>query len=423
MIVWEEFVYAFVCGAMLMVSVLGLESAAVTPSLDRWERRFFVAFFAALIPCSASLFLQIAAFTHPALMVLQEIADLVQSVSGGIAFPMLALYLLHSCGEDWRGSALFRATVTLCAIYFALLVATWFTTVFFWYGPHGEPHFGPAYNLLVTPVLAMQLLDVAAVVRRRSKLSRQQYRAFMVCLLPVTVVVIFHMFVAPVFTLIDVSLTLSVYSAYRLIVSDSIEQNLRQQREIAQQRASIAVLQMRPHFICNTMTCIYYLCDQDPELAKQVTLDFTTYLRKNFTAIAREDTIPFTEELEHARAYLAVEQAQYEGDLLVSYDTPHIGFRVPPLTLQPVVENAIKHGMDPDAGPLHIWIRTEEADSASKIIVENDGVSFDPMNDDEPHTALENIRQRLSMMCRGQLDIVPRVGGGTVVRVTIPRQA
>ena len=206
-----------------------------------------------------------------------------------------------------------------------------------------------------------------------------------------------------------------------IILSDQLDQYLRQQREISRQRASIMVLQMRPHFIYNTMMSIYYLCKQDPDLAQQVTLDFTTYLRKNFTAIASEDLIPFTEELEHTRAYLAVEQAQFEDSLFVDYDTPHTQFRVPPLTLQPIVENAVKHGMDPDADPLHIFIRTRKTDSGSEIIVEDNGTGFDRSDNSEPHIALSNIEQRLRMMCRGEITITPRDGGGTAVKVTIPR--
>ena len=177
---------------------------------------------------------------------------------------------------------------------------------------------------------------------------------------------------------------------------------------------------MRPHFIYNTMTSIYYLCDQDPKKAQQVTLDFTSYLRKNFTAIAREEPIPFSEELEHTRAYLAVEQAQFEDRLFVEYDTPHTHFRLPPLTLQPIVENAVKHGMDPDGEPLRIAIRTRETEEGSQITVEDNGGGFDPRENDGSHIALANIRERLKMMCRGKLDILPRKGGGTAVKVTIP---
>ncbi|MBR0537308.1 MAG: hypothetical protein IJK40_04090, partial [Clostridia bacterium] len=86
----------------------------------------------------------------------------------------------------------------------------------------------------------------------------------------------------------------------------------------------------------------------------------------------------------------------------------------------PLVENAVKHGLDPDGEPLHICVRTRQTNSGSEITVENDGPDFDPANDNEPHIALNNIRQRLEMMCGGKLEIAPRPGGGTVVTVTIP---
>ena len=152
-------------------------------------------------------------------------------------------------------------------------------------------------------------------------------------------------------------------------------------------------------------------------------MDFTTYLRKNFTAVASSEPIPFTSELEHTRAYLAVEQAQYEDSLFVDYDTPHTCFRVPPLTLQPIVENAIKHGRDPYVGPFRISIRTRKTDSGSEIIVEDNGRGFNPADDSEPHIALANIGQRLKMMSNGEMMIIPRKEGGTTVKVTIPRQS
>ena len=151
-------------------------------------------------------------------------------------------------------------------------------------------------------------------------------------------------------------------------------------------------------------------------------MDFTNYLRKNFNAVASDSTIPFSMELEHTRAYLAVEQAQHEDMLSVDYDTPFIHFRLPPLTLQPIVENAIKHGMDPYRGPLHISIRTRDTDSGTEIIVEDNGPGFDPTDESMPHTALDNIRQRLEMMCNGKLDVRSHNEGGTTVIVTIPDQ-
>jgi len=180
------------------------------------------------------------------------------------------------------------------------------------------------------------------------------------------------------------------------------------------------VLQMRPHFIYNTLMTIYSLCNLDPQKARQVTMDFTDYLRKNFKAVASENTIPFSAELEHTRAYLAVEQAQYEEMLVVEYDTQFTQFRLPPLTLQPLAENAVKHGLNPDAEPLHVTIRTCRTDKASVIVVEDNGPGFDASKMNETHTTLTNIRQRLEWMCGGKMEITPRDGGGTIVTVTIP---
>ena len=95
-------------------------------------------------------------------------------------------------------------------------------------------------------------------------------------------------------------------------------------------------------------------------------------------------------------------------------------FRVPPLTLQPIVENAIKHGRDPYAGPFHISIKTRKTDSGSEIIVADNGRGFDSADDSEPHIALKNIQQRLKIMCGGSLTVMPNDGGGTVVKVIIP---
>ena len=177
---------------------------------------------------------------------------------------------------------------------------------------------------------------------------------------------------------------------------------------------------MRPHFIYNTLMSIYYLCSQDPQKAQRVTLDFTNYLRRNFTAIAEEGTIPFSDELEHTRAYLAVEQTRFEGTLFVEIDTPHTAFRLPPLTLQPIVENAVKHGVSPGLEPLYLSVLTRETPDGSEVVVEDTGPGFAPTDDDEPHIALANIRERLALLCGGTLSIEPRAAGGTRVTLHIP---
>jgi LytS/YehU family sensor histidine kinase len=252
-------------------------------------------------------------------------------------------------------------------------------------------------------IAALWIINLFALLKRWKKPTLIQWLFFMLCLfLPAYLQGI----------LVELLLMISLVRNY-----------LTEQEEAAKQRTHIAVLQMRPHFIHNTLMSIYYLCAQNPEKAQTVIKDFSRYLQSNFTAIAKEGMIPFAEELEHTRAYLAVEQAQFEDSLFVDYDTEYTKFLVPPLTLQPIVENAVKHGMDPDSDPLHITIRTLRIGSGSEIIVEDNGSGFDQSDkagSNDPHIALSNIEQRLKMMCRGEITITPREGGGTVVMVTIP---
>ena len=423
---WIGFFYYFLIGAALLLSVQGLWFTAIMSGIDRWSIRFFRGLFFAFILLCLSGFLETVMFSYHAPVAALEFITFLESLFLSVPLPMMTAYLLHCCGESIRQSRLFHTVLGLWGAYVILLTGSLFFDSFYHITSDIQYHRGFLYPLLLVPVIAIVLVNLAGVQQRRQRLSRKAWQSFLIALLPVTGTLIMQMFVE-VYPLIDISIVLSALAMYSLVLSDQVEQDLRrqqeiawQQQEIANQRARIMVLQMRPHFIYNTMTSIYALCNQDPRLARQVIRDFTIYLRKNFSAIASAAPVPFSSELEHTRAYLAVEQAQYEDSLLVAYDTPHTWFRVPPLTLQPIVENAVKHGRDPYAGPFHITIRTRKTDSGSEIVVADNGRGFDPDGMKEPQHALATISQRLALMCSGSLAITPHDGGGTVVTVTIP---
>ena len=419
---WNDFFYYVIIGSTLLLSTLGLWFTAIMPGVDRWNRRFFRSFFLVLILSVCSVLTDIALRAASAPCAVIRFMQVLECLLLALPVPMMTVLLLHCCGENMRETRLLQAVPGLWAVYAVLATSGLVIDAFYFVTPDRQVHRGPWYPLMLLPVIAILLLDLAAVIGRRRLLSRKVYLSFFITLLPMTVTLLVQTFV-DAFLLLDVCMVLSALSMYGLVLSDQIEQDLCQQREIAQQRASIMVLQMRPHFIYNTMTSIYCLCSQDPEKAQQVVMDFTTYLRKNFTAVASAAPIPFSSELEHTRAYLAVEQAQYSKSLTIEYDTPHTFFRVPPLTLQPIVENAVKHGRDPNAGPLRISIQTRKTGTGSEITVADNGCGYDPADDNEPHLALKNIRQRLELMCGGSLTITPNDGGGTVVTVSIPDSA
>ena len=417
---WMYIFEYLLAGAMMVMMAIGIVFSAAMPALDRWGKRYFITLFSLLLLCTVTCFFAVIFWEDPTKAATTRIVYFFEGLLILTPIFMPTVFITHSCGESIKRSPLFNAVMVTLGVCFAELIISQFTDIFSYVTPDNRFFRGPLWSLGLSPMVVILLLNIAGVIRRRKKLSKKYFIGLLVYLLPMTAAVIVHMFISVEFFVIF-GMALLAMILFGLILSDNMEQYAKQQSQIAHQRASVMVLQMRPHFIYNTMTTIYYLCKQDADKAQQVTLDFTEYLRKNFTAIASENPVPFADELKHTQAYLAVEQAQHEDMLVVEYDTPHTRFRVPPLTLQPLVENAVKHALDPDGDPLHIYVKTRLTGSGSEIIVENNGADFDPAADnDEPHIALNNIRSRLEMMCGGTLTVSPREGGGTVVRVTVP---
>lgn len=409
----------FIGGGMLMMTLVGLVVSAILPVLEQWIKRFFIILFAILSLTLVALIGDLSVFDNPNLAAAERAALFFECLFISLLSVMPTVYLLHSGEKKWRSSPLLYIILALWSAFFIMLLITQFTTVFYYVTPNNRFFRGPWFPALLIPVVLICLVSLAAVIRKRKLLSRKMYVALLIYLIPLSAGMVLHMFV-DAFEIVDLSLFLSTVVMFSVILSEQIDQYRRQQREIARQQANILLLQMRPHFIYNSLTSIYYLCEQNPKKAQQVIMDFTTYLRKNFSAVSNEATIAFPEELAHTKAYLAVEKAQHDDLLFIDYDTPHTLFRLPPLTLQPIVENAIKHGLDPDGEPLHISIQTCKTASGAKIIVENNGIGFDPNNQSKTYSALTNIKQRLAMMCNGTITISPRKEGGTIVTVKIP---
>ena len=408
-----------ISGAMVIMMLIGIAFSAFMPALDRWNRRYFITFFSILLMYAVVLFIDMIIYTNPGMAAAQRVIIIIEYMFFSVLMPMPMPFLLHCCGEGQKSSVPLRTVIMLWGIFCIMLCAAQFTDIFYYTAPDNQYVRAPLFPLMIAPLSLIMIINTVSLIRRRKKLSKKIFIALLVYLLPTAILVILYTFAA-VDTVVSFWMALCAITMFSLILTDNMEQYMQQQREITNQRAGIMVLQMRPHFIYNTMMGIYYLCKQDPDKAQQVTLDFTTYLRRNFAAIASENTVPFKDELEHTRAYLAVEQAQFEDRLFVSFDIKHTMFRLPPLTLQPLVENAVKHGMNPDGDPLNISVKTRQTKGGSEIIVEDDGPGFNSADDKEPHIALNNIRQRLEMMCKGKLTIAPREGGGAVVKVTIP---
>ena len=193
--------------------------------------------------------------------------------------------------------------------------------------------------------------------------------------------------------------------------------------ELAESRISTMMSQIRPHFIYNTLGSIEQLCKLDPPKAGELVHNFAKYLRGNFGELDNPKPILMSLEMEHVHHYISIENVRFP-DMTFTFEMNSDDFRIPALTVQPIVENAIKHGLMklPKGGSIHVV--SYETDKDYCISVEDDGVGFDTsaLLDDRKHVGLRNIRERLKVMVNGTLEIQSTVGVGTKVLITIPKE-
>ena len=193
--------------------------------------------------------------------------------------------------------------------------------------------------------------------------------------------------------------------------------------ELSESRISTMMSQIRPHFIYNTLGSIEQLCDLDPQKAGELVHDFAKYLRGNFGELDNPKPILMSQEMEHVHHYINIENVRFP-DMIFSFEMRSEDFYLPALTVQPIVENAIKHGLMKlqKGGTIHVV--SYETDSDYCISVEDDGVGFDTNAeiDGRKHLGLRNIRERLKAMVNGTMEIESTVGVGTKVLIKIPKE-
>ncbi len=225
----------------------------------------------------------------------------------------------------------------------------------------------------------------------------------------------------------DLALEIDHYTKENIRIAGERE---RAEKERFEAEVQVMVSQIRPHFVYNTLSSIAILCDIDPQTAKEAAITFAKYLRANMDALKQKEPVPFAIELEHLKNYLYIEKLRFADALNVEYDIRTTDFELPILSIQPLVENAVKHGVGMKKYGGTVKISTMETDSAYEVVVSDDGVGFDmeeallkqaTKSDGKSHVGMENTKKRLKEMCGADIEIESRVGEGTTARVIIPK--
>ena len=182
--------------------------------------------------------------------------------------------------------------------------------------------------------------------------------------------------------------------------------------------------QIEPHFLFNTLANVQSLIDFDPERAKLMLERFTDYLRSSLAQLRGEQST-LAQEFAMLEAYLGLMQLRMGERLQLRLALPPelAGFTLPPLLVQPLVENAIHHGLEPKIGGGTVAVSARRVDGQLHIEVADDGQGLDaPRRRGGNGVALDNIRARLAAAFGpgASLQLLPRDGGGTLARILIP---
>ena len=193
--------------------------------------------------------------------------------------------------------------------------------------------------------------------------------------------------------------------------------------QLAQSRISTMMSQIRPHFIYNTLGSIEQLCYIEPPKAGKLVHDFAMYLRGNFGELDNPRPIRMSQEMEHVRYYISIESVRFP-DMTFTFDMKSNDFMLPALSIQPIVENAIKHGLMPLDRGGSVHVTSWETPSSYCVCVEDNGVGFDTniLLDERKHIGLRNIRERMESTVNGSMTIESTPGKGTKVQLTIPKE-
>lgn len=320
--------------------------------------------------------------------------------------------------------------LVLCILGAAACVACMFSDVYLWFDEAGVIQYGVLYPYFVLYSFVLLVLETVYPLcfAKSLGIGRAVLLASFGLIVLLAVPLQMEMETVPIlmaFTLVLALIYAVTHGEMGMRVARQKEQLLKAQLEAEQARVSVMLSQIQPHFMFNVLNTIYHLCEMDAGRAQQAVGNFSEYLRGNINALRCSESVPFEVELNNVRNYLDLEKLRFEEELNIVYDIRTTAFMLPMLTLQPIVENAVRHGIckKPDGGTLAIGVR--ELDEAFEIRVTDDGVGFDPdavPEDDRcEHIGISATRLRLREMCGGTLAIASRPGAGTQAVIHIPK--
>lgn len=332
----------------------------------------------------------------------------------------IVLYLfIRLSGIEWGLGILYflmgvNAVICLSALYSPLT---------FSFSENGEWHRGPlGYTPFVVCGILILWLVIGSVIRYKGIKRRESFVPVIISMIVVFAVHLdLTLTFGPYISFLNVAMTGSTVFFYIWLHLQFVREHEAALK--AEQRIKIMMSQIQPHFLFNALSTIQALTETDPERASRVIEEFALYLRQNINSLNQEELIPVKKEIEHTRAYSDIEEVRFPS-IKIDYEIEDDEFLIPPLTIQPMVENAIRHGV---RGKKHGWVSvsTYRENGAHVITIRDNGKGFDvnemiERTENGDHIGIRNVRDRIIGMTGGSFSIVSEKDEGTTITIRIP---
>jgi len=381
-------------------------------SLSQLFACYFIHSIALLVSC-------VIDYTHSS-AVNQYIAYIVYTVTGYVALFLFGKYYAETC-EAPAGAIKYIKGFNWLILVLNLVCTLPFipSGLFFSVTPDCIYIRGPLFFLSYLFIaIELIVLSIYAVFALPNRLKATGYVAFGAFPLLFSLLLLFLPLASP---MMDFSTVISCLILNSFVAIEGKKKALENEARLTKYKTDIMLSQIGPHFIYNTLSTISALCTIDPQKAQALSADFTDYLRNNLNLAKSERLSTFEEELNHTKKYLEIEKVRFGKKLNVEYDIRETEFMLPSLTLQPIVENAVKHGITQKREGGTVCIATEKRGDRFAITIRDDGVGFDTgaVAPREGHYGIANTAERLKLLLGGDLRIESSVGIGTKVTILV----
>lgn len=352
-----------------------------------------------------------------------RISNLLVYILGQLYAIFLARYIISYIAKRREGfertaRPLMISIVVISLVMAITTVALQFTDFLYTFDENNVMQFGPLTKIFNALAFFEMLALLSTVLLNRKYLNRKD----------IGILLVLHLFtfagliienIYQDFMAIYLFATLAFVVMYASI---QVQSEVAAAQKESDAKTAIMISQIQPHFLYNSLSSIAVLCDENPAEAKRAVISFSEYLRGNMNSLGFKEPIQFTKELEHVKYYLTLELRRFRDRLRVSYDINATNFSLPALTLQPIVENAVRHGIQNQRQGGLVAISSREEPEGFVVTVTDTGAGFQIAEVSEHGLGIANVKARLAAMCGGTLSIESAPGEGTTASIWIPKR-